>query len=230
MQLTIVSSIVIQREILQSQFNTIRHCVSLKLTTELQIITRTSYEYCVNQVHVSHLFFKYTVKFTHTHFTSQGNELTFISTQYIVRQVKQEVFQQFSCQTSIITSVRRSNLFQQTSTDKCRTTILTFQITRTIFVYVVLIVYQSSFKTFVPLTHCNPFLECRPQIRSFTSLRIFQSYCHNCRVSRTCDIIRQTYCSQIVTHLEVSIVVQDISLFTIFFISRSQTVYLATRS
>ena len=92
MQLTIVSNIVVQREILQSQLDTISHLISLELTTESKTITRTSYKYSINKVHVNYLFLQNSIEFTDTHFTSQCNKLTFVSTKFIVRQVKQEVF------------------------------------------------------------------------------------------------------------------------------------------
>ena len=229
MQLTIVSNIVIQREILQSQLDTISHLISLELTTKSKAVTRTSYKYSINQVHVNYLFLQNSIEFTDTHFTSQCNKLTFVSTKYIVRQVKQEVFQQFCSKMSIVTSVRRSNLFQQTSTNKYWTTVSTLQITRTIFIYIRFHVNQHTFTSLIPFTQSYPFLIISPQIRLLTSLRILQSNCHYRRISRTSNIIINTNCSKIITHLEMSIIVQDITFFTVFFNSRSQTRYLATR-
>ena len=228
MQLTIISSIIIQREILQSKLNTISHLISLELATKFQVITRTSYKYSIHEVHSSYFFLQNTVKFTHTHFTSQSNKLTFVSTKYIIRQVKQEIFQQLSCQSSIHTLVRRSNLFQQTSTDKYRTTVSTLQVTRTIFIYIRFHVNKHTFTSLIPLTQSQPFLIISPQIRFLTSLRILQCNSHYCRVSRTCNIVVNTNSSQVVTHLKVSTIVQDITFFTVFFNSRSKTRYLRT--
>ena len=183
MQFTVVHQIIIQWEVFQCEFNTVSHLECLELTTKSKVITRTCYEYCINQVHVNNFFFQDSVEFSHTHFTSQGNKLTFVSTKYIVRQVEQEIFQQFCSQFSVITSVRWSNLFQQTSTDKYRTTVSTFQVTRTIFVYIIFHVNQHSFTSLIPFSHGFPFLIICPQIRFLTCFRILQCNCHYSRIS-----------------------------------------------
>ena len=92
---------------------------------------------------------------------------------------------------------------------------------RTVFIYIRLRVNHHSLTSLRPLTHCLPFLIIRPQVRSLTSFRIFQSNPKYCRISCTCNIIIQASRKQEVSHLEMSIIIQDITLFTVLFVSRS---------
>ena len=230
MQHTIIGRIIIQREVLQRQLDTISHLVRYKLTTQYQSLTRTANELRINQVHSSCFFLQDTIKLTHTHLTSQGNKLTLVRTQDVIRKIEQEILDQFRSKLSIVTTVRRSNLLQKTSRDINRTSICTHQRSRTILINITLRVNHHTLTSLRPFTHSLPLLIVRPQIRSLTSFRIFQSNPQYCRICGTSDIIIKTSSKQEVSHLEMSVIVQDITLFAVLFISRSQTRYLATRS
>ena len=211
---------------LNCQLNTISHSVSCELTTQLQVLTRTCNEVCINHIEASCLLLQDTVELTNTHLTGQSNELTLVSTDNVVAEIEQVILEQLCSQLCIITYVSWSNLLEQTCRDWNETTISTLQIVSTICITVRVSEQQLLLLSLLPLTKSLPILIVRPQIRLLTCLRISQSDSQYCRVSITSDIVSKTHSHQAITHLKWSLIVDDICLITVLLVCRTDTVYL----